>query len=467
MSQKKKLKLHTRPWKHQLPALKYFMPRNYGALYTSCGSGKTKIMLDLIRNRGFKKTVIVATTKICKRQVWEKEINKHIKVGLFSTYSVFFIPGKQRRTYILEKEKSDNIAYKVLIVNYESIWRKPFRDFLLKWGVDCVICDESHKIKSPNSKTSKYLALLGKRVKNRFLMTGTPLGQSPLDVYAQYRFLQPSIFGTSYYEFKHKYANWKLKDNYEVINKKNPYKNLEELTKKMYSCAFAQKVEDTLPPEQEIIVNFELSTKVQRYDKTIRKEGGLETNSGHELLVDNILTTLIRRQQLVAGYLPVEENKVLKVDNSRQETFKELLEGIPKTEPVVVIAKYKKEIKDIKQVAKELGRKSSELSGREDTVDDWLRNKTTVLVMQISTGAEGLNELVKARYCIYYSLSHSVTNYIQSKKRIRREGQKRPVVYYYIISKMSKGLSVDELIFKSLKSNMNVIDYIHKNGRSL
>jgi len=82
------------------------------------------------------------------------------------------------------------------------------------------------------------LTLLGRRTKHRYLVTGTPLSQSPLDIYAQYRFLDPSIFGTNYNNFKEEYANYeKHNGGYPVLNKKTPYKNLDILEKKMFSVA--------------------------------------------------------------------------------------------------------------------------------------------------------------------------------------------------------------------------------------
>ena len=40
-----------KPWGHQLKALKFLYKRDRGALYTAPGSGKTKVMIDLIVNR--------------------------------------------------------------------------------------------------------------------------------------------------------------------------------------------------------------------------------------------------------------------------------------------------------------------------------------------------------------------------------------------------------------------------------
>jgi SNF2 family DNA or RNA helicase len=172
---------------------------------------------------------------------------------------------------------------------------------------------------------------------------------------------------------------------------------------------------------------------------------------------------MTRLQQLVSGYLPVEDDegakKVVRVDDSRQIAFKELLEDIPEEEPVVVFAKYRKDIKNIRKTVKELGRKSSELSGARDTMKNWEDGKTQVLVIQITSGAEGI-DLTRSKYTVYYTPTHSLSQYLQSRKRAHRPGQTRPVIYYKLVSKMKKGKTVDELIYQSLDNNQEVVSSI-------
>jgi SNF2 family DNA or RNA helicase len=460
-----KLKFKTKPWKHQKKALKYLMPRNFGALYTDMGSGKTKVFIDLTINKGFGVTLIVTTKKICERHTWETEFSKHSFSNEISVLSAWYMPYDKRPSMVKEKlTELKNKRQAAIIMNYDSVWREPFRSYLLKNPPDCIICDESHRIKSPGSKVSKFLYLMGKKVKNRYILTGTPSAESPLDVYAQYRFLEPSIFGTNFANFKAEYTNQILiPGGFTILDKKNPYKNLDKFRELMFSCAFMEEIDQDLPPVQDIVVEFDMSQKAQKYYKEMRKEGCLELKNG-VVEANNVLAILTRLQQINSGYLPVVnddgEVTITEIDNSRQEAFKELLEGIPENEPVVVFAKYKKDIKDARKIAKELGRKSSELSGSRDTMQRWVDGNTTVLVIQISSGAEGLNELVRAKYCIYYSLHHSLVLWRQSRKRLSRPGQTRPVIYYTLVAKMKQGVTVDEKILKSLENKQSYVDIV-------
>lgn len=460
----------TKPWEHQLKALEYLYERDAAALYTDMGTGKTKVMIDLIVNREFKRVLIVCTKKGCA--VWEREFQKHSfyqpefvqNVSELSTLKkVQLVKNEPLKTFLLDKTRT-----LVFICNYESVWREPFASLLLtkKIGIDCVICDESHKIKSPGSKCSRYLTKIGRRVSHRYLVTGTPMAENPEDIYAQYRFLDPSIFGTNLQNFRDQYENPDLRLSANVghwiVDKKNPYKNQEELHNKMFSCAFKADSSVELPDQRNIVYKFKISKKAEQAYKELEKEGVLEYKAG-DLVVENVLNMSMRKQQILSGFVPVisdeGEKRYVNIDQSRVEILQELLEGLPADEPVVVFARYRKDLKSIRQVCERLSRGCSELSGEEDTEPEWQSGKTSVLAVQYSSGSESV-DFTRARYCIYYSHTVSLAQYLQSKKRIHRPGQTRSVVYYHLVAQLSKGTSEDEKYISAYKRKQEVIDYI-------
>ena len=460
----------TKPWEHQLKALEYLYKRDAAALYTDMGTGKTKVMIDLIINRGFKRVLITCTSKGC--DVWQREFAKHSNLqpemvlnlsGVSTANKVTMIKSTPLRTILNNKNNT-----LIIICNYEGVWREPFASLLLtkKLGIDCVICDESHRIKSPGSKCSRFLTKIGKRVPHRYLVTGTPLAENPVDIYAQYRFLDQSIFGTRLDDFRNQYENLDVdrttQVGYRILDSKQPYKNLDELHEKMFSCAFKADSSLKLPSQRNIVTKFRISSKAEKAYKELTKEGVLEYQSG-TLEVENILNMSQRQQQIVSGYVPVisdeGESRYINIDSSRCEVLEELLQGLPKNEPVVIFAKFRKDLKNIKSVCEKLSRGYSELSGEVDTEPDWQNGKTQILGVQYSSGSEGI-DLTKSRYCIYYSYTTSLAQYLQSKKRIHRPGQTRSVVYYHITAQLSKGTSIDEKIVTALKGKKDVVDYI-------
>lgn len=458
------LKFKTKPWKHQLEALKFLMNQGFGALYTDMGSGKTKVMVDLINNAGYKKTLIVAPKKVCR--VWPKEFLIHSLDPNICVLNVSNFSGERK---CIEVNKRANLDEKiVIVVNYDSVWREPFRSLVLKTKWDACICDESHRIKTPSAKCSRMLALMTTRVPHRYMMTGTPLAQNPTDTYAQYKYLEPSIFGTRYDKFCDRYENVDLyrtaRAGYTVLDEKQPYKNLDELREKMFSVAFNCQVELDLPEQHHITVEYDVPSKIQNYYKHIKKHGVLSLEQG-TLTVENILSLTLRFQQLLDGYIPVLDDDMnetmVKVDDERVRVLQELIEGLG-DEPVVVFARFRKDFSDIREMLDSVHITHSEVSGAADTYEEWREGKTQVLLVQPQSGSEGL-DMTRSRYAIYYSKHPSLALYKQSLKRIHRPGQNRPCTYFHIIGKMSTGNSVDETIMKAHQLNMEIVDYVMNN----
>ena len=465
----------TEPWKHQKKALSYLCKRDTAALYTDMGTGKTKVMIDMIQTRGFHRVLVVAPNKAC--EVWQEQIALHGIPGQFSAIRLNELSVKEVTAQLSTQAKigksGSSAGTIIYIINYEKVWREGIdRIFLRKtFGLDCVICDESHRIKTPTSKCSRYLSRLGKVVPHRYLVTGTPLAENPTDVYAQYKFLDPTIFGTNFGQFRDEYEVidpiLTARIGHRILDKKTPYKNLDKLREKMFSCAFYIESSVELPEQTDIVRKFKMPEKTEKLYHQMMSEKVAEMN-GLWLESNNALTTVLRLQQITSGYACVEnietkEKKIINVDNARREELKTLLEEFPEHEPIVVFAHYKKDLKNIRKACDELGYSYSEVSGSADTLKEWKTGKTRVLGVQYSSGSESI-DLTRAKYCVYYSLTQRLALYEQSRKRIHRPGQTRPVVYYHLIETMKKGFTIDQRIYEALKSKKDIVEYIMEKG---
>lgn len=465
----------TTPWEHQKKALQYLYKRDAAALYTDMGTGKTKIMIDLIQNRKFNRVLVVAPNKAC--EVWEQQIGIHGIDGLIVPYRLNQYSVNKVIDILSKVAKKGKFGTSrqilVFIINYEKIWRDGIdRIFLRKtFGLDCVICDESHRIKTPRSKCSMYLARLGKVVPHRYLVTGTPLAEAPTDVFAQYKFLDPSIFGTNFTQFRDQYENvdpvLTARIGHRILNKDDPYKNLDQLHEKMFSCAFYANSSVPLPEQTDIEWSFQMPEKTEKVYHQMLKEKVVELE-GEYMESNNALTTVLRLQQITSGYAVTEDvdtgvKSSIVLDHKRQKEFFELLEQFPEGEPVVVFAAYRKDLKNIHSVCKKLGLTSSEVSGSEDTLKNWLQGETQILAVQYSSGSESI-DLTRAHYCIYYSQTRRLALYEQSRKRIHRPNQTHPVVYYHIIETLERGTSIDEKMFDALQHKKDIVEYVMEKG---
>ena len=459
-------KMMTKPWEHQLKALAYLYEKDAAALYTKPGSGKTKIMIDLIINRGFKRVLVVAPKKPC--DVWPSQFLLHAGLGFDTVIPLHNLDWKQKQKELQLAMQQPKDKLLVFVVNYESVWRKPLDRMLFykRLGLDCVICDESHRIKTPGSKCSRFLSKLGKVVSHRYLMTGTPLAENPMDVYAQYRFLDPEIFGTDYYAFCDQYQNidpyMTARIGHTMLDPKNPYKNLSLLREKMFSCAFYMKSTVKLPKTTRMVIKVPMDETTEAVYKDLIKEGAIEMGDGF-MTVNNVLAMTTRKQQVTSGYLPLEYDdgtKELKRISTYRRTFLyKFLKKIPEDEPVVIFTKFRKDLYAIRKVAERLGCGYSEVSGTEDTLAEWKQGNTRIIGIQYGSGSEGI-DLTRSHICIFYGLDHSLAKYEQARKRVHRPGQESPCIYYHFVATMSSGKTVDEEIVQCWKNKENYVQAV-------
>ena len=312
---------------------------------------------------------------------------------------------------------------------------------------------------------------MGKVVPHRYLVTGTPLAENPVDVFAQYKFLDPTIFGTNFGAFRDEYEVLDpvltARIGHRILDKNNPYKNLDQLREKMFSCAFYIKSSIELPEQTDIIRHFQMPSKTEQLYHTMVKEKVAELN-GKWLESNNALTTVLRLQQITSGYVHVEdiytkEQKIINVDHARPQALQELLEEFPEDEPIVIFGHYKKDLKNIRKACKLSGITCGEVSGSRDDLKQWKSGHMRVLAVQYSSGSESI-DLTRARYCIYYSLTQRLALYEQSRKRIHRPGQNRPVVYYHLVETMKKGFTIDQKIYEALKSKKDIVNFVMEQG---
>jgi SNF2 family DNA or RNA helicase len=102
-----------------------------------------------------------------------------------------------------------------------------------------------------------YLKRLRTRSRHHLALTGTPMPHSPLDVYAQFRFLDITPFGPSFNAFKQKYAVRGGFQNKQVTG----FKNLDDLEALMRTITFrvSKDVLD-LPPQTHVTYTCSLSS---------------------------------------------------------------------------------------------------------------------------------------------------------------------------------------------------------------
>lgn len=207
------------------------------AFLMDMGTGKTITTIALVgamnETNAVNKLLVVCPKSIVG--VWEDEFKKFADYR----YALTVLDGalaKKRETFNYMNGK----ALQVIVVNYESCWR--LEKEITKWQPDMIVCDESSKIKNPMATQSKALHRLGRLSNYNVILTGTPITNNPLDIFSQYKFLDESILGSSYYLFRNRYAILGGYQKHQVVG----YRNLPELVEKVHSIAYRIKIEDAV-----------------------------------------------------------------------------------------------------------------------------------------------------------------------------------------------------------------------------
>jgi hypothetical protein len=308
-----------------------------------------------------------------------------------------------------------------------------------------------HRLKAPGGKASRYVARLGQVARYKLGLSGTPMPHSPLDVYAYFRFLNPTIFGWSFHRFRQHYAVMGGYQNHQVVG----YRNLDELNRKFYSITFpcGKDVLD-LPPEVHVTYTCRLGPEAQRVYRSLERDLIAEIASG-EITAANALVKLLRLQQITGGYIRTDEGHDIQIDSAKMNLLRDVLEDLHPQEPLVVFCRFHRDLEAVNRVADETGRRSLELSGRTDELKRWQAGEAPVLAAQIDSGGLGV-DLTRARYAIYYSLGFSLGSYEQSLARIHRPGQTRPVEYIHLVAEGT----VDEKVMAALARRADVVNTV-------
>jgi SNF2 family DNA or RNA helicase len=347
----------------------------------------------------------------------------------------------------------------VVVTNYDSVWRGELGKVIEGTPWAAFVLDESHRIKAPGGKASRWLARVAAKQEHakRLCLTGTPMPHSPLDLYGQFRFLDPQVFGSSYTRMRARYAECDMR----FPSKVKKWRNQDELAAKLDAHSWRVTADEVLDLPEAIhdTLPVPLSPATMRFYRQLEKEMTAEIAAG-TVTVSNALTKLLRLQQATGGYARTEELGTVLIDGTptKRQVLEDRLDDLASPEPVVVFCRFRSDLDDVQAAARTLGREYAEVSGDRKDLERWQAGNATILGVQIQSGGVGI-DLSRAAYAFYYSLGFSLGDYEQSLARLRRPGQTRCVRYYHLVAPGT----VDEQVYAALRERRSVIDAVLKN----
>ena len=329
-----------------------------------------------------------------------------------------------------------------VISNYELLLRD--LEFMTAQVWDAVVCDEATRIANPHSKTARFLRAIPCR--RRVALTGTPVSNSPLDLYAIIDWLSPRYFG-SYTQFKERYCIVE-----PVWGKVVGFRNLGELADKVEHFTFRRTKEEVmkdLPPKTTEIVSFEISQGERKLYTDIQRQiademAKLDINPQTLSL---FAVKMLRLKQVVdhPALLGSWES------SSKEEVLKDILEPIVKSgERALVFTQFAQMAHLLVAHLAEIGYRTGLICGETETalrmyeIEKLNGGEYDVLVMT-EAGTYGLN-LQGASYVVHYDAPWSVAKLEQREDRAHRIGQTKPVIIYHLIARNT----IDEYVAKVL-----------------
>jgi len=390
--------------------LKFLAGKSGAMLAMDMGTGKSRVVVDLIAQNDYRNVLVLAPLSVVGN-VWPGEFAKHAP-GLLD---VLPLAGKSTRARQEAAAKALAAGRPTaVVVNYDAVWRQPFGDWAMGQKWDLLVMDESHRIKAPGGVASRYCSRLSDRVERRVALTGTPMAHSPLDIYAQYRAIDKTIYGTSFTRFRSRYAVMGGYNRMQVV----AYQREAELRKLFFSRAYRVESDDVLDLPSTLSVNMmcDLGPEARRLYAEMSEQFLADVGDGY-ITASNALSRLLRLQQITSGYGRLEDGTDVEIDTAKAAVLEDLLTDIG-PEPVVVFTRFTHDLDVVHRTAAKVGVPSYEVSGRRKDLSEWSQG---VLAVQIQAGGLGL-DLTLARYAIYYSLGFSLGDYSQSMARLHRPG---------------------------------------------
>ena len=461
-------KFKTEPYEHQKDALKKCYDKEAFAIFAEMGTGKTKIALDnacILYNRGKIDRLLVVAPKGAYMTWFDQEIPTHVPDYIEKNVVIWKQSTSQKYMSELRSMMNNNFELKIMIMNVEAFSSKRGVDFakLFLIGRSMMIVDESTTIKNPQAKRTKSILKLAQETKYRRIMTGSPVTQSPMDLWAQMDFLDPEILGQqSYYAFRTRYAvviTANAAGGTHKYQKIVSFKNLKQLGELVSPHSYRILKKDCLDLPDKVYTKREVElTDEQQLAYKDMKANAMTFLQGKSLTAVNVLTQLIRLHQITCGHLKTDGGETLDLKNNRLDELMQILGET--TGKVIIWANYIHDIKRIeKAISDEYGSSScctyygaTPQEDRQKCINAF-QGKTSIrfFIGNTQTGGYGIT-LTAASTVIYYSNNYDLEKRIQSEDRAHRIGQKNAVLYIDLVAKGT----VDDKIIKSLRNKVNI-----------
>ena len=379
--------IHRKPY--QESGVLLLLERKHACLFYKPGKGKTYPTVEAAREvdkamNGNAKVLVLSTADAIKN-MWLAEIDTQKIMPKNTVYMSF-------NTAIQDKNKTQLTK--------------------IKW--DILIVDECHKIKGHNTKTSKLVFLLSKKIPYVWGLSGTPRGNNDVDIYCQFHNMHISEWGDIPYtrfvdqccDLDQKFFNGQMIKVPVGINHK--YAAGWERNVAMYTQRIDYDKSDNMP---DLNVNLVQLDYVPTKEYT-QAEDGVVAIEDYESTMTK-LAAITKCHQIANGfvYLYDEEGNRIKYHLEHNKKLDWLKDNVI-DEPTVIVYRFEVDKDNLVEQYDGLWT---------ENVEDFKNGSYKILLLQCSR-CESFN-LQMCKRMIFYTLDYSYIKYEQMLRRIYRMGQ--------------------------------------------
>lgn len=444
----------TELYTHQRAAVEKMIGTRVGALFMEMGTGKSRVVIELARLRRRRISHVMWFAPVSLKLTVADEIRKHE-----ADASIYVFDDETRPGNI-----PDAFWYVVGIESMSSSSRVFLTANALITPSTFVVVDESSYIKNHASKRTHRITSISERARYRIVLTGTPLSQGVVDLYAQMRFLSEKILGyRSFYSFARNHLEYSKKYPGMVVRAHNVGYLAAKIAPYVYQVTKEECLE--LPAKTYQTCRCVMShTQREAYEQA-KNEILFDLESVDDFDRLTILRLFSALQQIVCGFWrrKVDSGHVLEeYQHDRLDLLDEIVGQFRPSAKAIIWAKYRYDVNGIchrlravygdGSVAEFHGGISERV--RDAEIARWRpTDGARFLVATGSCGSHGLN-LTEAEYVVFYSNTFKFAERQQAEARCHRIGQKNNVLYADLVC----GSSIDERIQRSLWKKENIVD---------
>ena len=411
------------PKVYQEQGVKLLVSPTGGGLFLKPGLGKTAMMLaafKILKKAGLVRTMLVLAPLRVAQLTWPEEIESWADFNEF-TYTILHGPDKD----LLLKKKVD-----VYIINYDGLGWLAEKILSKEVNFDVLVVDESSKMRNTDSKRYKILKLLLAKFHRRYILTGTPQPKTLLNLFGQ---MYICDFGVSLGKF---ITHFRAKYFYTLPDDPKTFLPFPNAEAEIYKCIqhriyhASDKDYLDLPPLFEHDIHIKLPDKARAMYKQMEDDFFLKLLN-NQVVAANAAVASGKLRQISNGFIYDENKKVEHLFDDKIEAFKDLIEEL-QGEPALIVYNFDADYERMNAVAP--GVKFTGAKNPEEIKAAWDEGRIERLYIHPKSAGFGLN-MQAQRIMIWFGITWDYEDYAQTIKRLHRQGQKREVHVYRLLTR--------------------------------